>query len=39
MSDCESEFEDIYDVDLNDDNGIHKKAASFVSDKWKKIKK
>uniref|UniRef100_A0AC34GT81 Sodium/nucleoside cotransporter n=1 Tax=Panagrolaimus sp. ES5 TaxID=591445 RepID=A0AC34GT81_9BILA len=38
MSDCESDFEDNYEADLSDD-GIRKKAASFVSDKWEQIKR
>jgi pyrimidine nucleoside transport protein len=38
MSDCESEFEDNYEVDFNENDGLRRKAASFVSDKWEIIK-
>jgi nucleoside transporter len=39
MSDGESDFEDNLDVDYNtEDDGLRKRAASFVSDKWERIK-
>lgn len=37
MSDCESEFEDIVDANL-DGNAIPNKAATFFSDTWKELR-